>query len=120
MDSKVLRPMIMGCPSVNSLKRLRSSGMCQSSFPSLPSSRFLPIATTAQMRAAILFKCGEILFQFFEVAIKYEFHLCRFLFLPLLHHVLLVPARFARFHFVRELFENNLAKTLARMQLDDL
>src|SRR3989344_9680189 len=120
MDSKVLRPMIMGCPSVNSLKRLRSSGMCQSSFPSLPSSRFLPIATTAQIRAAILFKGGEILFQFFEVAVKYEFHLRRFFFLPFLHDILLMPARLFRLDFVREFFENYLAKALARMQLDDL
>src|SRR3989344_2835501 len=120
MDSNVLRPMIMGCPSVSRLNRARSSGMCQSNFPSFPSSRFFPIATTAQMRAAILFQCGEIFFQFFEVAIKYEFHFRRFLFLPLLHHILLVPAALARLDFVRELFENNLAKTLARVQLDDL
>src|SRR3989344_9308834 len=53
MDSKVLRPMMIGCPWVSRLKRWRSSGMCQRSFPSLPSSRFFPIATTAQTRGCI-------------------------------------------------------------------
>src|SRR3989338_8128254 len=53
MDSKVLRPMMTGCPWVSRLKRLRSSGMCQRSFPSLPNSRFFPMATTAQTRGCI-------------------------------------------------------------------
>ena len=43
-DSKVLRPIIIQCPVVRALKRLKSSGKCQIKSLSLPSSLFWPAA----------------------------------------------------------------------------
>src|SRR3989344_4107802 len=81
MDSKVLRPMMTGCPFVSALKRLRSSGMCQSSFPSFPNSRFFPIATTAQILAVIRY-AGKSVFSFLRSPLKTSFISAAFSFIP--------------------------------------
>ena len=47
MESKVLRPMTIGCPEVLFLKNLRSSGRCHGSPPSFPITRSGVMATMA-------------------------------------------------------------------------
>ena len=54
MDSKVLRPMTMGLPSVSCLKRLRSSGRCQRSALPRPLTQLSAAATMRVTRGCPL------------------------------------------------------------------
>ena len=50
-ESQVLRPMMMGCPKVSDLKRLRSSGRRHGSALPAPITRFLATAAIKVMRS---------------------------------------------------------------------